>query len=75
MGYGDDGELPEMGIDHDRLGVGVGDDSDAAVAQELRQFLFELGAEIGILKTVDSSTEALGLLIKGYHTGTSCAQV
>ena len=58
LGYRDDGEFPEVGIDDDRLRIGVTDDSYSCVAFEFVQLVFELASEIGTFDVVDRAFEA-----------------
>ena len=71
---GGDCEGSQVGADQQGLGIHVGNAADAAVAPEVVQVLFELGAEGGVLDGVDLATEAM-VLIEGDHTCATGAQV
>lgn len=54
----DHGKLPQVGVDDDRLGIGVADHAQAHSALKTVQAGFKFGTEIGIFQTVDGPVEA-----------------
>lgn len=53
----DKGKRPEMGIEKNRLGIGVADHAHTAVTAEILQLSLKLVPEIFIFKVVDPSSE------------------
>ena len=56
---GDDGVIPEMGTDEQRLVVGVADDPDPGPGVHPVEVGVELGPELGVLDVVDDPDEAV----------------
>ena len=53
LGHCHDGELAKMRVHHNRLCVGVADDSDAAVAHEFVDLVLEFRSEVRAFQAVD----------------------
>ena len=62
---GDHGHLTQVGVHHDGLRVCVGDDTDAAVTLEAREFLLKTRTEIVALEIVNTAEEAFLLRVRG----------
>ena len=60
--------------DQQGLGVGVADAAEAAVAVEIGQVLFKLGAEGGVFDVVDLALEAVRFIVDD-HAAPAGAQV
>ena len=58
-GDSDQGETSEMGVDKHRLGIRITDDTDAGIAGEFPEFIFEPAPEIAVFKTVYPAQESL----------------
>ena len=56
---GTDGKASQVAVEQHRLGIGVRDDSYAAVADELVKFILKLGPEIRTLEAVNTPHKAL----------------
>ena len=76
LGYGDDSEASEVGVDDQGLGIGVADDAYAGGGSgEAGQGSFELAAEVGAFEVVDGAGERVFLSVVGGQTAASGAQV
>ena len=73
FGHSGDGKLAQMRIDDDGLRVGVADDADADVADELPQLIGELRAEIGVFDIVDRAVEQA--FVVSDHACALCAEM
>ena len=75
LAYGDECKASEVRVHQQRLCVRVRDDADALLAEELRQLVLKLCAEIRACKVVDGTLEAACLTTVGCHTSTLGAEV
>ena len=75
LAHGRECKTAEVGVEEQRLSVGVGDDAYAGVAKELGQFGLHLHAERGRGDGVDDTPEIAGRSIVGGYTCATCAQV
>ena len=66
FGHRDDGEFPQVGIDHDRLRVRVADDTNTRLSLKRGKLRLELRAEVGTLQTMDRAYKPLPFCVSGH---------
>ena len=71
LGYRYHRIAPQMGVDDDRLWVGITDDTQSLMSLKLVQFVLETRTEIVALQRVDRTVET-AFLIKRHQTSALC---
>ena len=76
FGHRDDGKAPQVGVNDERLRIGVADDADARGASlETAERALELGTEVRVFKVVYGTCETAFAAVIHCHTATARAEV